>query len=305
MSQGSKDDYHDPVMVDDVVELFLPLTDGVIVDATYGGGGHSRILLDRLEEGVKILGIDRDPDAIVRVTPHDRLSVTRGNFGDMDVILEAEGIEQISGVLFDFGVSSHQLDVADRGFSFRHDGPLDMRMGPDASRSASEIVNEADVGDLARMIGRLGEERFGGRIARAIVAARPISTTTELAAIVRDAIPAATRRTGGHPARRTFLALRLAVNEELTAIADGLDQGIAALRPGGRCVAIAYHSLEDRIVKHRFRRGAGRIDVPNLGVVPDVEVLELTRKPRRPTADEVERNPRARSARLRAVEKVA
>ena len=305
MSQGSEDHYHEPVMLGEVVELFLPLTDGVIVDATYGGGGHTKALLDRLGGGVRVLGIDRDPDAVGRVTPRDRLTVVQGNFGEMDVILQAQGIETISGALFDFGVSSHQLDVAGRGFSFRHAGPLDMRMGPDARESAHDLVNHSEGRELARIIGRLGEERFAGRIARAIVAARPIDTTSELASIVRNAIPAAARRTGGHPARKTFQALRMAVNDELTAISAGLCHSLTALRPGGRCVAISYHSLEDRIVKRTFREAAGRVDVGNLPIEPDVDVIELTRRPVWPSDDEIERNPRARSARLRAVEKAA
>ena len=305
MSQESEGHYHDPVMVDEVVELFLPLTEGVIVDATYGGGGHSRVLLDRLARGVRILGIDRDSDAIGRATPLDRLTVVQGNFGEMDLILEEEGIEEVAGVLFDFGVSSHQLDVGSRGFSYRLDGPLDMRMGPDASGSAHDLVNDLDGRELAKIIGRLGEEKFAGRIARAIVAARPIGTTVQLAEIVRGAIPAAARRKGGHPARKTFQALRIAVNDEMSAITNGLDHAIDALRPEGRCIAISYHSLEDRIVKTRFREAAGRIDTAGLPVDPVPEVHELTRRPQSPTESEIDRNPRARSARLRAVEKVA
>ena len=305
MSQGSEERYHDPVMVTEVVELFLSVTDGVIVDATFGGGGHSRALLDRLGGGVQVLGIDRDSDAIERVTPHERLAIAQGNFGDMSEVLERNGIDAISGVLFDFGVSSYQLDVASRGFSYRNDGPLDMRMGPDARQSAFDLVNEADQNELSRIIGRLGEERFAARISRAIVSARPIHTTSDLAEIVRNAIPAATRRTGGHPARKTFQALRMAVNDELTAITEGLDQAIDALAPAGRCVTIAYHSLEDRIVKRRFRTGAGRVEQEGPPVEPTIELIELTRKPIWPSEAEIERNPRARSARLRAVEKAA
>lgn len=310
MSQGSDDTYHRPVMVEEVVELFLPLTvgplsSGVLVDATYGGGGHSRVLLDRLGGGVRVLGIDQDPDAVERATPHERLTVVQGNFGDMNEILDRQGIEEISGVLFDFGVSSHQLDESTRGFSYRHDGPLDMRMGPDARRSAFDIVNSAEQSELTRIIGRFGEEKFAARVSRAIVSARPINTTSELAEIVRNSIPAAARRTGGHPARKTFQALRMAVNDELEVLAAGLDQALDALAPCGRCVTIAYHSLEDRIVKQRFRVGAGRIDTHGLPIEPEVEFTELTRKPLRPSEEEVKANPRARSARIRAVEKVA
>ena len=305
MSQGSERIYHQPVMVEEVVEMFLPVTRGVIVDATFGGGGHAGVLLERLGNGVRVLGIDRDPEAVERVTPHDRLNVVQGNFGDMNAILEAQGIDAISGALFDYGVSSHQLDVASRGFSYRNDGPLDMRMGPDASMSADHLVNHADQSDLTRIIGRFGEERFASRISRAVVSGRPIRTTAQLADIVRTAIPAATRRTGGHPARKTFQALRMAVNDELTALSEGLDQALEALVAGGRCVTIAYHSLEDRIVKRRFREGAGRIDTSDLPVDPEIELLELTRKPLWATEAEIASNPRARSARLRAVEKRA
>ena len=154
MSQGSEGNYHEPVLVGEVVELFLPLTGGVLVDATYGGGGHSRALLDHLAGDVRVLGIDRDPEAVGRVTPHERLKVVRGNFGAMRTMLDAEGIEEVGGVLFDFGVSSHQLDVAERGFSFRQAGPLDMRMGPDAGVDAGTLVNEASADELARIISR-------------------------------------------------------------------------------------------------------------------------------------------------------
>jgi 16S rRNA (cytosine1402-N4)-methyltransferase len=262
------------------------------------------MLLDRLGDGVRVLGIDRDPDAVGRVSPHQRLTVVQGNFGEMNAILEDQGIEEISGVLFDFGVSSHQLDASSRGFSYRHDGPLDMRMGPDADRSAHDLVNHGDRSELTRLIGRLGEEKFAARISRAIVSDRPINTTSELAEIVRNAIPAATRRTGGHPARKTFQALRMAVNDELTVLAAGLEHGLEALAPGGRCVTIAYHSLEDRIVKRRFREGAGRIDTYGLPIEPVAEFAEITRKPLWPSDEEIEGNPRARSARLRAVEKL-
>ena len=297
--------YHVPVMLEEVVDLFRPLEDGVIVDATYGGGGHATALLERLEETVYVLGIDRDPEAIGRAAGHERLQLIIGNFGELDVILEMQGIGEIAGVLFDLGVSGRQLDDARRGFSYRHDGPLDMRMGPDATASAGKLVNRTSVPELTRLIRTLGEERFAHRIARAIAGARPITTTGHLADLVKNAIPAATRRSGGHPARRTFQALRMAVNDELGALSSGLDHGIRVLRPGGRCVAIAYHSLEDRMVKHRFRKGEGRSPGPTLPVTPPVELVVLTRKPIRPRHEEVARNPRARSSRLRAAEKAA
>ncbi|MCY4620859.1 MAG: 16S rRNA (cytosine(1402)-N(4))-methyltransferase RsmH [bacterium] len=296
--------FHVPVMPEEVVSLFSPIQDGVIVDATLGGGGHTAALLARLDNSVSVLGIDRDPAAIDRMFEHDRLRLVVGNFGHLDRILASQGLDEIAGVLLDLGVSSHQLDEGERGFSYRHEGPLDMRMGPDATRTAHEIVNEASLNELVRIIRTLGEERFARRIAGRIVEHRPIGTTAQLAEVVRQAIPAATRRSGGHPARRTFQAVRMAVNEELSALSAALDSGIEALRPGGRCVAISYHSLEDRIVKRRFRRGEGRAPGPVLPVDPPVELAALARKVVKPGEEEVRRNPRARSARLRAVEKV-
>ena len=297
--------FHVPVMLEEVVNLFSPIQDGVIVDATLGGGGHTKALLSRLDNSVSILGIDRDPSAIDRTSAHERLQLAVANFGHLDRVLASQGLDEIAGVLLDLGVSSHQLDEAERGFSYRHEGPLDMRMGPDATRTAHEILNEAPRTELERIIRTLGEERFARRIAGSIVEHRPIETTAQLAEVVRQAIPAATRRSGGHPARRTFQAVRMAVNEELTNLSAGLDSGLDALRPGGRCVAISYHSLEDRIVKRRFRLGEGRAPGPVLPVPPPVELAALARKVIRPGEEEVLRNPRARSARLRAVEKVA
>ena len=295
--------FHMPVMIEEVVDLFRPAVDGVLVDATYGGGGHTKALLEGLPGDIRVLGVDRDPDAISRAAGHARLDLEVGNFCDLKTILRKREIGDVSGVLFDLGVSSHQLDEPRRGFSYRHDGPLDMRMGPDAPASASELVNGAGVPDLARVIRTFGEERFAHRVAKAIVRARPITTTDHLSRVVKEAIPAATRRSGGHPARRTFQALRMAVNGEMEALSSGLDQGIQALRPGGRCVVISYHSLEDRLVKHRFRRGEGRAPGPTLPVPPPVDLVVLTRRPVRPRPEEVVANPRSRSARLRAVEK--
>ena len=297
--------FHMPVMLEEVVDLFRCIAGGVLVDATYGGGGHSTALLETLPGDVRVVGIDRDPDAISRAAGHARLDLAVGNFTDLEAILRMRGIGEISGVLFDLGVSSHQLDEPLRGFSYRNDGPLDMRMGPDASAAASELVNRAGVSDLARVIRTLGEERFAHRVSKAIERARPITSTGHLSRVVKEAIPAATRRSGGHPARRTFQALRMAVNGEMEALSSGLDQGIRLLRPGGRCVVISYHSLEERLVKHRFRHGEGRSPGPTLPVPPPVELVVLTRRPMRPRPDEVAGNPRSRSARLRAMEKAA
>lgn len=296
----AQDTYHNPVMADEVVELFRPIPGGPIVDATYGGGGHSHILSREL--GRRLIAMDRDADA-------DDGTIHRRNFRDLSTVLDEEHSPEVAGVLFDLGVSSHQLDEAQRGFSYRLNGPLDMRMGEDAVTTAAVIVNEWEEAEIGRVLREYGEERFAARIARSIVRARPIRDTAELAEVVKAAIPAATRRTGGHPARRTFQALRIAVNEELDALEIGLDAAIESLVPGGRCVVISYHSLEDRVVKRRFAEGAkGCVCPPELpvcGCGRSAELRVLTRKPVTPSEEEVSRNPRARSARLRAVEKVA
>ena len=301
------DGYHRPVMVDEVVELLAPVMPGVVVDATFGGGGHTRRLLDEFGEDVTVVGIDRDPDAVANAAGL-AATVIQGNLADLDGLVRSVTKEPVAGVLFDFGVSSHQLERAERGFSYRTEGPLDMRMGPDARVSAAQIVNEYDMSELARIIRDLGEEPHARRIARAIVAARPIESTAMLSTVIARAMPAARRR-AGHPARRTFQAIRIAVNSELEAVAGGVTKAIDLVRPGGRIVAISYHSLEDRIVKQHF---AGRAkgctcppDLPVCGCGNTTEVRVLTRKPIRASAAEIETNPRARSAVLRAVEKVA
>jgi len=308
--------FHEAVMAEEVVELFRPLHEGLIVDATFGGGGHSRRLLDALGSGSRILAFDRDPDALAEAEARidganlsNRLQIVNRNFRDMEQVLTEQTIESISGALFDLGVSSHQIEEGTRGFSYRVAGPLDMRMGPDAPHAAADLVNEWPQADLARVIRSYGEEPFATRVARAIVAARPIEDTVQLAEVVRLAIPAAKRRRGKHPARKTFQALRIAANDELGALEQGLDAALSRLAPNGRCVVISYHSLEDRIVKRRFASGATGCtcppDFPVCVCETNAELRLLTRKPLRPTAEEVAANPRARSARLRAVEKVA
>jgi len=264
-------------------------------------------MLDEFGEEVTVIAIDRDPDAVANAVGL-RATVTQGNFADIDTIVASLTDQPVAGVLFDFGVSSHQLDEADRGFSYRSDAPLDMRMGPDARTTADHIVNEWDVDEIARMIRDYGEEPLARRIARAIVAARPIHSTATLSTIIAHAMPAARRR-AGHPARRTFQALRIAVNGELEAVADGIEKAVDLIRPLGRVVAISYHSLEDRIVKQHFAERARGCtcppELPVCGCGNTAEVRVLTRKPLRPSAAEVEANNRARSAVLRAVEKVA
>jgi 16S rRNA (cytosine1402-N4)-methyltransferase len=316
MAQTTSNDggpYHVPVMVREVVEFFAPAADGLVVDATFGGGGHSLALLAAYPN-LRVLGLDRDPDAVANAPQRARLRVATANFARLGETLADElGSDRghsgaVEGVFFDLGVSSHQLDTPARGFSYHHAGPLDMRMGPDAGLSAEQPVNEWDAADVERAIRRFGEERYARRIAQNIVRNRPIADTAELAAVVAAAVPAPARRKR-HPARRVFQALRIAVNAELEALAGGLDAALAWLRPGGRLVVIAYHSLEDRIVKRRFLAGAGGCvcppDLPVCGCDQPGELQIVTRSPVRPTSDEIAANQRARSALLRVVAKVA
>jgi 16S rRNA (cytosine1402-N4)-methyltransferase len=300
-------DFHRPVLAQEVVDLLAPVLPGVVVDATFGGGGHSRRLLDEFGEDVQVIAMDRDPEALANARALGVLAV-QGNFAELGDLVAASTDEPIAAVFFDFGVSSHQLDEPGRGFSYRREGPLDMRMGPDAAHTAVEIVNDWPEDRLADVIRRYGEEPLARRIARAIVAGRPYETTSQLSKVVTEAMPAARRRVG-HPARRTFQALRIAVNQELEAITNGVDQAIDLIRPAGRVLAISYHSLEDRIVKRRFTRGATGCtcppELPVCGCGNSAELRILTRKPIRASAEEIEANNRARSALLRAAEKVA
>ncbi|HEX2040418.1 MAG TPA: 16S rRNA (cytosine(1402)-N(4))-methyltransferase RsmH [Acidimicrobiales bacterium] len=299
---------HEPVMANEVVALFGDVPPGLVVDATVGGGGHARALLGAHPQ-LRVLGLDRDPDALAAartaLAPFgERVRLVHDRFDRLADHVD----EPLSGALFDLGVSSHQLDAAERGFSYRTDAPLDMRMDRTAGRTAADVVNEASEGELARLFAENGEARFARRIARRIVASRPIATTGELATVVRDAIPAAARRTGGHPAKRVFQAVRIAVNEELDVLPGTLDAAVDLLAPGGRCVVLSYHSGEDRIVKERFRHAAtgGCTCPPRLPCVCGAEprVRLLTRGARTPSAAEVAANPRAGSARLRAVERL-
>jgi len=300
-------EYHRPVLAEEVVELMAPVVPGVVVDATFGGGGHTRRMLDEFGEDVTVIAIDRDPEALANAKG---LPVTalEANFSDIDTAVASVTTDPVAGVLFDFGMSSHHVDHPGRGFSYRQDGPLDMRMGPDADLTASDIVNEWDLGDLSRIIREFGEEPMARRIARAIVDARPIESTATLSTIIASAMPAARRR-AGHPARRTFQAIRIAVNRELDAVAEGVAKAVDLVRSGGRVVAISYHSLEDRIVKQEFAARARGCtcppDLPVCGCGNTAEVRTFTRKPIRASAEEIEANNRARSAVLRAVEKVA
>ncbi len=304
---------HQPVLLERIVELFAPVPPGWVVDATVGGGGHASALLEA-HAHLRVLGLDQDSDALAaaaaRLEPYgDRARLHRTRFDALDDIVRQLDTTPVSGVLFDLGVSSPQLDRAARGFSYRHDAPLDMRMDQRQVRTAADVVNGTDEQELAGILRAFGDERFARRIAKAIVAARPVATTTELADLVRDAIPAPARRTGGHPAKRTFQAIRIAVNAELDVLAPAIDAGIAALQPGGRCAVLSYHSGEDRIVKARLRHaatggwtGPAHLPPPS-GVHPTVRLLKAGSWT--PPEDERTANPRASSARLRAAEKLA
>jgi len=303
------DAIHRPVMRTEAVRFLAPDRGGIYVDGTVGLGGHAAAILAAGPE-VRLIGIDRDPQALRYAAARlaqfgDRVRLVHGNYRDLAEILAGLGIEAIDGFLLDLGLSSLQLDAPERGFSFRADGPLDMRMDPTQGRSAADLVNAASVEELARILRDYGEERFAGRIARAIVAARPIETTRALAEIVRRAIPRRFHERRIDPATRTFQALRIAVNDELRNLQDGLAAGFAALRPGGVIVVISFHSLEDRIVKRFFRKLATpRYEslAPGPPLPPQAEVL--TKKPLRPSEEEIGENPRARSAKLRACRKL-
>ena len=297
---------HIPVLLAEVIAALKPRDDGLYLDGTFGAGGYSEAMLR--SAACSVVALDRDPAAVARGEDlaklyGGRLILIEGRFSEMERLLAPLGIARIAGVALDLGVSSMQLDDPGRGFSFRADGPLDMRMGRDG-RNAADLINSADEAELAALIREYGEERFARRIARAIIAARPLNRTGELAAAIRSVVP----ETGGiDPATRTFQALRIVVNDEL----DELDRGLAAaerlLEPGGRLAVVAFHSLEDRRVKDFLRRRSA--DAPRASRhapvtrVPAPSFRLITRKPVAPSADEIARNPRARSARLRAAER--
>jgi len=303
---------HRPVMEAEILAAFEPVPAGVVLDATLGAGGHSEAILTQRSD-LQILGVDQDPAALSAATRRlarfgNRVTTHRCRFDELRGAMTAHGIPHLSGALFDLGVSSPQLDRPERGFSFRNDGPLDMRMDTDAERSAADVINNSEERDLARIIRTFGDERFADRIAAAIVAARPITSTVRLAEVVTTAIPAAARRTGGHPAKRTFQAIRIEVNAELDVLPRALDDAIDALAPGGRVVVLSYHSGEDRIVKNRLRLATGECSCPHglpcaCGAVQKVRLVR--RISRTPSDQEIESNPRAASARLRVAEKVA
>jgi 16S rRNA (cytosine1402-N4)-methyltransferase len=304
---------HDPVMVNEIVEAFATVPPGVVVDATLGGAGHTTALLDQYE-WMSVLGIDRDAIAIAHAREvadryPGRFMVEHGRFDRVEEFLQKNAIAEISGALFDLGVSSPQLDRAERGFSYRLAGPLDMRMDPSQLLTAATIVNTYDAETIAEILRRNADERYAFRIATAIVAARPILDTMHLASVVAAAIPAPARRTGGNPSKRTFQAIRIEVNAELDVLPKALNGAIEATVVGGRIAVLTYHSGEDRIVKDVFGAAEARgksSAQPSPYHHPDSirRYAQRVKAPRRPSAAELDRNPRAKSARLRVLEKV-
>lgn len=313
---------HIPVLRDRCVSLIAPAVTSaesagrraVVVDATLGMGGHSESMLERFPKA-HLVGIDRDTEALglagERLAPFaDRTDLVHAVYDELPDILADLGIEGVDGVLFDLGVSSLQLDERDRGFAYSYDAPLDMRMDTSRGITAAEVVNTYAAEDLLRIIRTWGEEKFAGRIATAIVRARqtdPFRTTAQLVEVIRGVVPAAAARTGGHPAKRTFQALRIEVNEELTVLERAVPAAIDSIVTGGRVVAMSYHSLEDRIVKSAF--SAGTKSSAPVGFPVELEehkayLRSLTRGTEAPTAAEIEENPRAASAKLRAVERI-
>jgi 16S rRNA (cytosine1402-N4)-methyltransferase len=308
--------YHTPVLAAEVVRFLEPRPGQTIVDGTLGGGGHAVLLGERLQPDGRLIVIDQDPEALAAA--QDRLSSLnlviipiRGNFRDLPAILDGCGVREMHGLLLDLGVSSHQFDAGERGFSFRSDHPLDMRMNPEGGETAADLLARLDEREITRILWEYGEERWAKRIAQFIVEGRamaPVRSTKQLADLVSRAIPRKAHPPDTHPATRTYQSLRIAVNDELNALQEALDGGISRLAVGGRIAVISYHSLEDRIVKQTFAKMSGRCQCPpklpicQCGATKTLEIL--TRKPVVATDHEVNENPRARSAKLRAARRV-
>lgn len=305
---------HKTVLLKETLEFLNINSSGVYVDGTAGGAGLSLEIAKRLSENGKLISIDRDPDAILtcrqRLKEYKNVSVVQDNFANVSDIVHNLGLESIDGMVLDLGVSSYQLDEAERGFSYKNDAMLDMRMSK-SGESAYDVVNGFEYGDLKRIISRYGEEKFSSRIAAKIVEYRnkkPIETTTELAEIVKNAIPSAARREGGHPAKRTFQAIRIYVNQELESLEKGLEESFKILKKGGRLLVITFHSLEDRIVKEKMTEWSkGCICPPSFpicvcGQVPKSRFVH--KKAIKPTEEEISINFRSRSAKLRVCEKL-
>lgn len=303
---------HESIMVAEVLSALNLNPSGIYIDGTLGGAGHSSKIAQNLTDG-KLIGIDRDIESINHARRRleifeNRFQAVHSNYVDIPDTLKTLGIHEVSGILMDLGVSSYQLDNPDRGFSYMHDAPLDMRMNQSDYKTASQIVNDYDLGDLVRVIRDYGEEKWAKKIATKIVNSRPIYTTTELAEIIKSSIPAAARRTGPHPAKRTFQAIRIEVNKELEALEIALQNAVSCLASGGRIVVISFHSLEDRIVKQTFKELAKNCDCPpesykcNCNRLAKVKIIN--KKPILPTDEEIKYNPRARSAKLRIAERL-
>jgi 16S rRNA (cytosine1402-N4)-methyltransferase len=306
---------HKTVLLEETVNGLNIKPDGTYVDCTLGGAGHSSLILSKLKKSGRLIAFDQDETAIASAKERlaaylEQLTIIKSNFLYLTEELEKRGIQKVDGILYDLGVSSPQLDTPERGFSYHHDAPLDMRMDSDADLSAYNVINDWPYEDLVRIFFRYGEEKFSKQIARKIEAARavkPIETTGELVEIIKSAIPAPARRKGGHPAKRVFQAIRIAVNDELSVFEQSLNQAIELLNPGGRISVITFHSLEDRICKATFKKASETPELPHgLPIIPEEyqPVLKLiTRKPIVPTDEELEINNRARSAKLRIAEK--
>ena len=310
---------HRPVMPKEVLDYLKPRPGAVIVDGTLGYGGHAKEIVSRTAPGGRLVGIDKDREALEHAVSvlqeyRDEVSLEQGDYAEMPEILERLEIAGVDGILLDLGVSGPQLDEADRGFSYMRAGPLDMRMDAGQEKSAAEVINHYSQAELADIIRRYGEERWASRIAAFIVRRRqrePITTTEQLVETVKAAIPASARRRGGHPAKRTFQALRIEVNRELATLEEALPRAAATLKEGGRVVVISYHLLEDRIVKRAFAAmsnetptGLTKGSDPFVNLPTGVRLRLLTRKPVVPSKREISENPRARSAKLRAAERI-
>ncbi len=305
---------HQPVLLQEVINYLNPVPGMVILDCTLGGGGHAQALLSRILPGGCLIGLDQDQAALeaadrrLALLGKANYQIVHANFKDLDQVLLSR---QVDGILFDLGVSSYQLDQKERGFSYQEDVPLDMRMDQTTTLKAFDLVNEGSLQELTKIIGEYGEEKWAKRIASFIVQARKkksLHTTGQLVKIIKQAIPSGARRQGPHPAKRTFQALRIAVNQELDVLVPALEKGLQVLKPAGRMVVITFHSLEDRLVKRVFQKWAKDCTCPADFPVcvcenrPQVKIL--TKKPVIPSVEEIEKNPRARSAKLRAVEKL-
>lgn len=301
---------HVPVLLHECLDALQLKPNMVVVDATLGGAGHSREIVKRISGGT-LVGLDRDTTAlrfsanVLAEAPNVEIRLIKCNFCDIADIVNSLGIHQVDAILADFGVSSHQIDTVERGFSYTQDAPLDMRMDTDAGKTADSVVNGYHESKLADIIWQYGEERYARRIAAAIVKARPIRSTGHLVEVIKNAVPSGYGKTGGHPAKRTFQAIRIEVNQELESIQKFLDGAIEILKPQGRLAVISFHSLEDRIVKQTFKRAATDClcppKIPQCICHHRASIKLLTKKPICPTIEETKSNPRSASAKLRVI----